>query len=137
MRALPLALSNLGVLCLFIVGFLLLFVPGFIALTRYYLVLPACMAEDLGHKAIFARSAQLTEGARWRVFALALFGLLPPILVDAGLQWIPDERAALVVHDLAGSLAGAYSAVIGGLAYLELRRLKEGTDNDKLARVFD
>ena len=53
-------------------GFVLLIVPGLLALTYFSLVGPVVVAERLGIRATFRRSAQLVRGNFWRVFAVML-----------------------------------------------------------------
>jgi uncharacterized membrane protein len=51
-------------------GFVLLIVPGLLALTYFSLVGPIVVAERLGIRATFRRSAHLVRGNFWRVFAV-------------------------------------------------------------------
>ena len=54
------------------IGFVLLIVPGVILLMMWAVAVPALVVERAGVFAAFSRSAQLTKGARWKIFGLSL-----------------------------------------------------------------
>lgn len=139
-----LAVTILMVLGL-IVGFLLIIVPGFVLMCMWFVAVPASVVEKPGIGGAFSRSAELTKGHRWEIFGILLvlvvinftIGQLLESTFVTGAKGLGDLKIYL------GSVVGvsiAFSALqasIQGVAYFLLRREKEGTGADELARVFD
>ena len=130
-------LTSLGIVS----ASLLLLVPGVILAVRWAVALPVCMVEGLGPAASIRRSAALTRGHRWKVFAiLLLLMIIGPFL---------GAVVASVFRSHAGPLVGAlayfaWTAIWGVLyygvltmVYHDLRAAKEGVDVEQLAAVFD
>jgi len=134
---------GLAILSSIVIGLasLLLLVPGVMLAVRWAVALPVCVVEGLGPIASMERSAVLTRGHRWKVFAI----LLLMVIIGALAGWI----VAAVFRSLAGPLAGAlasfaWTAIWGVLyygvlimIYHDLRATKEGVDVEQLAAVFD
>ena len=55
-----------------VLGFLALVVPGFMAMTVWFVAMPACLVEQTGSIASLKRSAQLTKSHRWKIFSVVL-----------------------------------------------------------------
>jgi hypothetical protein len=120
---------------------LLLLVPGVILAVRWAVALPVCVVEGLGPLASMGRSAVLTRGHRWKVFAILLLLVIIGPLVGS--------IAALVFRLHAAPLAAAFAyfawtAIWGVLyygvlimVYHDLRATKEGVDVEQLVAVFD
>src|SRR5438105_308068 len=70
------------------IGFILLIVPGIILLMMWSVAVPALVVEREGVFAAFSRSAQLTKGARWKIFGLSLVLLV--------IYWLLSLIAGLV-----------------------------------------
>jgi hypothetical protein len=143
-------------------GMLLLVIPGLIFFTWYALVAQVVVVENRGGGDALARSKQLTEGYRWRVFGvifvvglviglmqlaigLALTVVTGPtyevILGRPGTFELPKivyHPGAMVVHTIVNFLVqvvlGAYSAICVTLLYFDLRIRKEGFDLELAAK---
>lgn len=100
---------------------LLVFIPGFMALVRLFLVQPIVVLEPEAAEPL-RRSEELTRGARWRIFFVAL----PMTLVDlAGsfvvfdaLPGVGHSRVLLALADSALAVIGQWSIVAALLIYL-------------------
>jgi hypothetical protein len=130
------------------VGFLACVVPGLILSCGYAVAAPVVAVEGIGVRASMRRSMELTDGARWDIFALMVisgvlmmvlfvaFGLMAargfgPIAVGAG------NYATAVVVWLASVLGTLFYVSIQVTAYHDLRQLRDGATRDEVARVFD
>lgn len=124
-----------------VIGLVLLLVPGFLFFTMFFVALPACVVEKLGPIQSMARSAELTKGFRWRVFAVALLVFLAAVVVSA----IFDVAFLRSSHQLFARIGNfawqavfdAYYSVVTAVLYSDLRRLREGIDVEQIAAVFD
>jgi len=122
----------------------LLVIPGIIVFVITAAAVPAVVVERPGIWGSIKRSAELTKGNRWRVFALlvifyivimgmawvlGLFGL--PILVPDGTVF-----AIIVLYAWSG-ITTTFFAVFGAVLYHDLRIAKEGVSTEQIAAVFD
>jgi Membrane domain of glycerophosphoryl diester phosphodiesterase len=146
------ALPLIGLTILFsfgvMIGLILLFVPGIILLTMWAVAIPALVVERHGVGASFRRSAQLTKGARWKIFGLFLVLLviywlftIVAGLVGLGMYSAANSAAGLTVGNLLGSviLGTIINTVWGTIQpslYVELRQWKEGGSLENLQEVF-
>jgi hypothetical protein len=139
--ALGLALiTQLGVL----LGTLLLIVPGIILALMWSVAVPSMYVERLSPIEALRRSTQLTGNHRGAIFGLMI--VLGLITVGANLVLSfptgglipkgPDRYLWGALHSVFGALLSVIFAVGISQAYLELRRLKEGSGGDT-ARVFE
>jgi hypothetical protein len=142
-RFAPLFVLGILVALLWIVGFVLLIVPCLIFMMITYVAIPAFQIEGRGPVASIKRSAQLSTGYRWKLFALVLITTGVEILADQGLQWLYtwsdggfEMLAALLLWN---TLWGLFSSIVTGVAYFELLAAKEGVDihTREIAAVFD
>jgi len=119
---------------------LALIIPAFIVLTMLFVATPVCVVEGLGPVASLGRSADLTKGSRWRVFAMMfaiwLVGLIGTGIVEA-LADVAGPTVAPVLKVVWQALVGAYSATLAVVTYHDLRVAKEGVDTDQIAAVFE
>jgi hypothetical protein len=151
--ALPLFLLGLGSALGIAVGFLLLIVPGVILYVMWSVAAPALVEEGLGPTEAFGRSNYLTDGARWKVFALTLvvlvfYWMFSALVVALGAFWYGGltqlTQAAnggfpigyLVVNGIAGTITSAVWGVIQTSLYVELRDWKDGPQTESLADIF-
>ncbi|HVJ51698.1 MAG TPA: glycerophosphoryl diester phosphodiesterase membrane domain-containing protein [Aliidongia sp.] len=140
-RFLPIlgALFCVGIVVL--LGFILLIIPALILLTRYYVVVPACVVDQTGPFDSMRRSAELTQGYRWRIFGMILLvGIVNVVLgyIVGGIGMMAGGfMGATILRFLVNGVVLAYSAVLAAVAYHDLRVAKEGVDTDRIAAVFD
>lgn len=143
-------LSALGIFC----GIILLIVPGVILWVIWSVAGPALVAERLGPIEAMSRSAGLTKGARWKVFAVQVLMLIFAWIVGAaltallvtvygGLQPMTQAMSGgglpvtwIVLNALVTTVISAISAIVLASLYIELREWKEGPAIDHLAQVF-
>jgi hypothetical protein len=127
-------------------GFLLLIVPGFILLTAWSVIIPVRVVEHMPVFDCFSRSSDLTRGHRWAILGLYIVYAFVSGIIQAATSTIAgiggsDTAVAsvlsivmMVVQTIATSIL--LSVGIASL-YYELRWIKEGTDPEQLAAVFD
>ena len=144
----------LAVLMAFAIGFaaLLLIVPGIILYVVWSVAGPALVAENTGIIGALGRSARLTSGARWNVFAIQLVAALyyvvalitgiVVILVVGGAQGLAAAQAGgpnILITLLSGAfntLSITVSAAVQTAMYVELRNWKEGPATSALGDIF-
>jgi hypothetical protein len=129
-------------------GMILLIVPGVILALMWSVAVPALVIERQGVFAAFGRSADLTKGARWKIFGLVCilvvaYWLLSIVVGIVGLTaYNPaDSVAGITTMNLIGSaVLGTISNAVWGTIqpslYVELRQWKEGTSVEALEQVF-
>jgi hypothetical protein len=121
-------------------GFILLVVPGLILLTMWSVAIPVCVLEK--HRIIDSlnRSATLTKGYRWQVFALVIIAILMSGIitnfVGVGMEVTVGAEAKLVALIICDGIIQSFFVVFTVVIYHELRVVKEGLDTEKVASVF-
>jgi hypothetical protein len=145
---LPLLL--IGILSYFaiLLGMILLIVPGLMVLVAWIVTVPVYVAERRGVLEVFGRSAELTRGNRWRIFALVIvymvvfviiealsgvFGNASRIASGAGVPLIEAMVLLPLISIASGMLTSAGIATL----YVALRRLRDGVGPSDLAAIFD
>ena len=140
-------------------GFCLLIVPGFILMARFWVATPVAVIEEPGAVAAMGRSAELTEGSRWRVLAVALLlGVMMVVFVllfavalgvlAVALGWDMSSGGSVGSRPTDPAWAQALlevliiplqtlNAVAPAVAYHDLRIGKEGADVEDLLSVFE
>jgi len=120
-------------------GFIVLIFPGIMVFTMWYVATPACVVEHLGPGKSLSRSAELTEGHRWKVFGMLLVTVIIA-LVGVALVKVAEVSlglaAGIVVRTIWNALFGAFCAILAVVTYHDLRVAKEGVDTDQIAAVF-
>jgi hypothetical protein len=123
------------------VGLILMVVPGLILSTLWFVVLPACIVEQLGPWASLRRSQELTKGYRWKVLGLTLLLMISTYggssVIDT---WVTAATSPVVggACDLIWTaIWTAFTATTTIVTYHDLRMAKEGTDIEQIAVVFD
>jgi hypothetical protein len=124
---------------------LLLLIPGVIVVVVLWVFIPALVVERCSIGESFSRSAALTKGKRWQVFAIILIALVIQVLFGATVGFVIGFAVALSgmvsalpwLIAMIELLAGAFAAVMATVGYYYLRAEKEGIVIDDLARVFD
>lgn len=133
--------SAVVVLVVFLVGAVA--VAG-ILLCTFFLAPQAAIVERRGPFAAMARSAWLTRGARWPLFALHLLlyvavGIVLHLLVRrpaAPLREVLSPEALLLLGSAFGVVQSVFVAIVAAVAYQRLRTGKEGTPIDDIVEVF-
>ena len=133
-------LRNLGLL----VGLVLLIVPGLFLLVAWSVAVPARLADGPGVPASLSRSFKLTEGSRWKIFALVLIvALIFVVLAGAsgiGLAFLGDLEQPLgdyFIFPLLELLLSLMLCVGSTSIFQELILMKEGGGVEPTASVFD
>ncbi len=129
-------------------GTILLIVPGLMIATAWCLCIPVFVVEHPGLLASFGRSAELTRGNRWRVFAVFVLYIVALLIIELVFGVVnsamrvagggsPTAIVALVVNPLlyvANALIGSTGISV---LYVELRRVRDGVGAEGLAAIFD
>ena len=145
-RMLP--LLGLNFVLGFGIGFasLLLIVPGAMLAMRWMVAQPVRVVEGGSVGESLTRSSELTKGSRWRLFAVALvlFMLMVVVVFVGGVVVVLSARSGGLAATV-GRAAGGFLVVAGyiaissaglTMAFVELRRLREGATPGQLAAVF-
>ncbi len=140
-RILPILAATILSYLAIVVGLVFLLVPGLILFTIWILIVPVIVEEQAGVFGSFRRSAELTAGSRWRVFAL----LAIVFAIQIGV-WEAAEFIASFAGDggVAAALAAAFSAGFSAILlatvlaslYVEARNVKEGRGVSGLESIF-
>jgi hypothetical protein len=133
-------------------GFIALIIPGFIVMCMLYVAVPALVIEQNGIGRALSRSAHLTKGYRWSMFALVIL----MIIINKGASWtvehvvvnsveidgqtiVDPSQWKLYIGSIVGVMlgTGALGATISAVAYVLLRNEKDGVGVGELAKVFE
>lgn len=147
----------LGIMILYMlgmmVGFMLLIIPGIFIAFGWALAIHVKVIEGESVTGAFSRSWSLSKGyKRWILLMMIIFGVLGgviglvfqlPVLFFGNSQTAMFEGgstafwvANAIGTGLAQMVAAALSYVGLTATYLEIRRVKEGVESDKLADIF-
>lgn len=138
--ALPVMALNVLALLGVAAGGILLVVPGLILSVTWLAALPVRVMEGPGIRHAFGRSAALVQGNFWRCAALVL--VYATVLVLAGLLAfvagieLGRGPAGILADAVWWTVAGTLQSVGCAVAYVGLRRIKEGDDPARLSAVF-
>ena len=131
-------LINLASALLMFLGGLAFLVPGLLAMTMLFVAAPAAIAEGRGVIDSLRRSVELTRGSRWGLLGLVLlaFSMLVGLNLVAFLA-VADLKAKIplanprlqAISAVLSVLFQALTSVTMTVAYLELRRKREGTSS--------
>jgi hypothetical protein len=135
-------------------GMVLFVVPGVMIACAWCVAAPALVAERTGIFGAFSRSADLTRGNRWQIFALILIVVVFNWAVDKIFQTAMGLGAFPYLGDPVGAvrailnpitalviaLGKTIGSVVGATAiavmYVELRRSREGEPTAWLSDIF-
>lgn len=148
-----LPLIGLTILLILVIGFgmVLLIVPGIMMACAWCVAVPALVADRTGVFGAFSRSAELTRGNRWRIFALFVVVWVIAIVIGAVIGAVsmalsfggaldPVALARSPVRILGNLVSNTLSSLISstGVAvlYVELRKAREGAAPQWLAEIF-
>ncbi|MDP8913531.1 MAG: hypothetical protein M3N39_08150 [Pseudomonadota bacterium] len=140
-RILPILAATILSYLAIAAGLVFFVVPGLILFTMWILIVPVIVQEQAGVFGSFGRSAELTRGSRWRVFAL----LAIVFAIQIGV-WLLAEFIVSFAGDgrVAAALAAAFSAGFSAILlatilaslYVEARNVKEGRGVSGLESIF-
>ena len=122
-------------------GLLLLIVPGIIFAVMFWLAVPVSVIERKSPIAALKRSAQLAQGHKWKILGIltlfALFNFIIGLIAgqDADLNQIANPFTSL--SSWISWIIGVLLAVAAGVAYYDLRFLKEDMDSEAIGEVFE
>ncbi|MDR1045865.1 MAG: hypothetical protein LBP33_12265 [Candidatus Adiutrix sp.] len=136
-RIIPLAISAVLTGIIILLGFIFLIVPGFTMMCLLSVTIPACVVERLGPVDSLNRSAELTKGYRFSIFALILIASLAWGLIVIGLSAVSSGSPSPLALTLLDVPSKAFNAVMAAIIYYDLRAVKEGVSLESLAGVFD
>lgn len=129
-------------------GFVLLIVPGIIMLCVWAVAIPALVAERTGIIAAFSRSAELTRGNRWSIFALGLLVVIASMIFSgilsalAGINLLSNDPADIArpaniaVQAITQTITALVSATGVAVLYVELRKAREGRGPEWLSEIY-
>jgi hypothetical protein len=126
-----------------ILGFLglsVFVVPGLMFFTMSFVAIPACVVEERGVFSSIGRSAELTQGYRWKIFALMLLCYVSDAIAESVIEpltSIAGTVPAFVGYVIWNGLWGAFYAIFAVVTYRDLRVAKEGVDTAQIAAVFE
>ena len=91
-----------------VIGFILVIIPGLYLLTRWSMIAPAIVIEDLSAGESFSRSHALVRGRAWPVFGLLVLLFVINVIVGGVIVGVADGiSSGLVGSWLAGAVANA------------------------------
>ena len=147
-RLLPLIGVSLLLALAIVVGLIMLVIPGIIVAAIYAVLVPVTVEERVGVMEAFRRADYLTEGARWKIFGLALLilvivwlfaaimGIVQIALLGAA-GYNPYSPAFLLVSAITTTLITTFWSTMQTALYVELREWKDGPATDRLSEVFE
>ena len=145
---LPLILLSIILSVAYGIGLML---PGLILMTLWAVAVPAFVAERTGIIGALSRSFELTEGQRWRIFALMVLAFIAMMIAGliigmlsfgamAGSQSYESFASfslwSALLNAILAMAAGVVGAVGVSVLYVHLRDLKEGTSLESIGDVF-
>src|SRR5262249_48245058 len=111
-----------------------------ILFTRWYVFAPVCVVEQKGPLSSMKRSAELTKGSRWKLFAIYIILILASLLAGGFIRLVLVSMSPIAAIAVQGILQGVWSAfnnILSVVIYHDLRAAKEGADIESIASVFD
>jgi hypothetical protein len=140
-QLLPIIGVSIAAATLTMVAGIAVLVPGLMLFCMCYVAAPACAVEGTGLRASLSRSFFLTRGCRWQVFGVVLVSAALSVIlalvyaVTAPWAFAPPGRTVLMQAMQAA--ASAFSAVMAGVVYEQLRVAKEGVAAETIVGIFD
>ncbi|WP_206185875.1 hypothetical protein [Sphingosinicella sp. BN140058] len=130
-------LSGLGI----VAGLALLIVPGIMLYVAWAVAVPVLVHERTGIVESLSRSAELTKGSRWMIFALLLLYLFASAAFEAmvarmGTADLQSPLTTALLNGFSAAVTTLIGAAMLASLYLELRMVKEGASTDELAAIF-
>lgn len=136
-----------------IFGLVLMVVPGIMLACAWCVAVPAVVADRVGIFDSFGRSAELTRGNRWQIFALAIVVLIISFVLGVivntilGVSVMGGNPAAamekafsplgLALSVVSSTISGVIGATGAAVLYVELRNARDGAGPGWLADIFN
>ena len=147
MRSGPLIANTLLLYAGVYASMFLILIPGLILCVAWCISTPALIVEGLGPMRALGRSARLTAGNRWPVFAVTAAtwiaaGVLQLTVMSVSTggmdltRWRSDPLFAYVVGPVTGSVIHMILASVIVSIYIELARINERGGFAEVAEVF-
>ena len=127
---------------IYVLGVVVILTPIIYVMIMLYVTVPVAVIERAGVGSL-KRSAALTKGHRWRLFALLILFLAVAIALGMLLRLLGLAEGSanfvgnMVTQWVMSGLISAFSAVMAAVIYHDLRVAKEGVDTKQIAGVFD
>ena len=120
-------------------GWLLFLIPGIIVAMVLWVAIPVAVVERAGVIGSIKRSSFLTKGHRWKLFGISALIIIGQSIVTTIFQTIigADLISSWLANWVIGAASAAIWAVIGSVAYHDLRAVKEGVNASEIAKIFD
>ncbi len=148
---LPLLVVGISFWIIFSIAFLLLIVPALIFAASYSLAVPVTVIERVGVSKAFSRSAALTRGHLWSIFALFVVFFIAFYVVEIALAGLfrgfgvfhprgintPATFTFIIISPLIQMVSNVISQAGLVTIYNHLRAIKEGIVPQSVASVFD
>jgi hypothetical protein len=115
---------------------LFLVIPGIIVALMFYVVVPVTIIERVGIDAAMKRSRQLTHGRKGDLFLIVLLSIAVSVAIELVAQYELGHNAAIAWRALGSALVTMVFAVTTAVVYVELRKLRDGTQVPELATAF-
>ena len=121
------------------VGWLFFVAPGIVVAMVLWVAIPVAVVEQAGVIASLKRSAFLTKGYRWKLLGISILILVGQSILTTAVEAIIGAEliSTWVASWVIGAAAAVIWAVVGSVAYHDLRAAKEGVSVTEIARVFD
>lgn len=145
LRGITSSLAFLGMVLLQVLasrhGSRLLELTSLVLMVAWYFAMPVHVVEKIGLLKSLERGIALTGGFRWKILALFVSCYAIATAIDEALAVAAQASGSFWVNLCAGnvweSLSAGIGAVLLGVAYYELRVVKEGIDVERIGAVFD
>ncbi len=144
------AIIGLAILTVLVtgVGYLMCIIPGFVLTYGFFVAGPVLIVEKLEPVEAMKRSWELTDGFKLVLFVLALAITSMQLAATIPLNLAFDTDASgvespagfgllQILEGLIIVVFSAFNAVAAGVAYHDLRSLREGSGDEELIVVFD
>ena len=129
-------------------GFILVIVPGIILILMWSVAVPSLVIERTGILGAFNRSAELTQGAKWKIFALfaivlaiqLVLGSLTTLIGAYGVRSGQSPEAyrltTMTANIVFATIINTLWGTIQPSLYVELKQWKEGDSVESLEQIF-
>jgi hypothetical protein len=139
-RFFPVVGVAISITILGFLGLIAFVVPGLMFFAMSFVAIPACVVEGRGVFSSIGRSADLTRGYRWKIFALMLFWYGSDAIAEGMIDAVTSVTGAVpafVGYVIWNGIWGAFYATFAVVTYHDLRVAKEGVDTAQIAAVFE